>query len=94
MRSAEEKEIFQESKTRIVNEVKLELGLVVDIPKPGVGTTNDGNTASRFFERCQISSHITGINQEVTGRFNVVLSTISQRYQWYPMRSRRILLNH
>ena len=42
--------------TRFLNE----LSLRVDFPKQGFGTTNDGNTARRFFENQSKSAEITG----------------------------------
>ena len=42
--------------TRFFNE----LSLRVDFPKQGFGTTNDGNTARRFFENQSKSAEITG----------------------------------
>lgn len=38
------------------------MGLIVDVPKPGYGSSNDGNTARRFFFNPKLSSEITGIN--------------------------------
>lgn len=39
------------------------MGLIVDKPKPGFGSTNDGNTARTFFKNSAVSSEITGIDQ-------------------------------
>lgn len=60
---------------------KDELGLTVDKPKPPAGTTNDGNTARRFFERAETSAAITGLNQDVICRFHVILQTLSCGHQ-------------
>lgn len=40
---------YIENKTRIQNEFKIRTGLIIDQVKTGYGTTNDGNTARRFF---------------------------------------------
>ena len=56
------------------------MGLLVDIPKPGYGTTNDGNTASRFFDQSALASSITGIDEQLIKRLNVILQTISCGY--------------
>lgn len=43
----------------------------------GFGTTNDGNTAKRFFRNYELSAEITGFNVELLKRFSVILQTIS-----------------
>lgn len=45
--------------------------------KQGHGTTNDGNTARRFFEFSEIAASITGVNQDLIKRFKIILETIS-----------------
>ncbi|KAF2884752.1 hypothetical protein ILUMI_21427 [Ignelater luminosus] len=41
------------------------MGLLVDIPKPGYGTTNDDNAANRwFFQEYALTSSITGLDEE------------------------------
>lgn len=47
-------------KKSIQDKFRDKLGLIVDSIKPGYGTTNDGNTARRFFNNPQISAEITG----------------------------------
>lgn len=39
------------NKVRIKKELKDKLGLRVDIPQPGSGNSNDGNTARKFFDK-------------------------------------------
>jgi hypothetical protein len=56
------------------------MGLLVDYLKPGYGSTNDGNSARRFFENHNLSSFITGIDIEIINNFKVVLQTISSGY--------------
>lgn len=41
----EDKETTKTRKRHNQERLRKELGLLVDIPKPGYGTTNDGNTA-------------------------------------------------
>ena len=53
------------------------MGLIVDIPKQGSGTSNDGNTARRFFENPGIVSTITDIDENIIRRFGIILKTIS-----------------
>lgn len=44
-RSAEEKEKTQTRTNNVKKSFCLQLGLIIDQPKPDFGTTNDGNTA-------------------------------------------------
>jgi len=41
------------------------------------GTTNDGNTARRFFSNPDLSSSITGTDKEIIVRFKIILVVIS-----------------
>lgn len=43
----------------------------------GKGTTNDGNTARKFFRDAKTSSRITGINLELIERFSTLLGAIN-----------------
>lgn len=52
-------------------------GLLIDIVKQGFGTTNDGNTARRFFRDYEKSAEITGIDGTLIKRFAVILQCIS-----------------
>lgn len=47
----------------------------------GHGTTNDGNTARRFFKNAEKSAEITGINLDLIQRFGVILSALSSGYE-------------
>lgn len=76
-RTAEDKKIVKETKEKIQTTFKEEMGLLVDIPKPGFGNTNDGNTSRRFFADPECSSRITGINIGLIKRFKVILEVIS-----------------
>lgn len=53
------------------------MGLNVDKPKAGSGTSNDGNTARHFFEKYEQSAKITGIDQDIIYRFYIILQAIS-----------------
>lgn len=79
-RSAEEKKLVADTKKNIQQKFRTELGLIVDVPKQGFGTTNDGNTARRFFADPEISARITGVNVELIKRFKVILETITSGY--------------
>ena len=45
------------------------MGIIVDAPKPGFGSTNDGNTICRFFMDPYLSGETTGLESEL----NIVL---------------------
>lgn len=47
----------------------------------GKGTTNDGNTARRFFKNCEKSSEITGVNLNLIKRFGTILKSMASGYE-------------
>lgn len=47
-REAEDKVSVQQRSTLIKQAFREKLGLIIDKPKPGYGSTNDGNTARIF----------------------------------------------
>lgn len=69
---------FAENKSRIQGELKSRLGLVVDKPKPGYGSSNDGNTARRFFGASVISSEI---DKYLINNLYVILRVINSGYK-------------
>lgn len=76
-RGNENKQKVAENKKKIQEAFRLEMGLLVDKPKPGYGSSNDGNTARRFFDDPETSSRITGVDKDIIWRFKVILATIS-----------------
>jgi len=68
---------MEDCKRIIQKGFRLQLGLIVDRPKPGYGSTNDGNTARRFFENTSISATIIGVSESLINRFHVILQAIS-----------------
>ncbi|XP_046384825.1 uncharacterized protein LOC124155152 [Ischnura elegans] len=61
VKSADGSKIAMERRKKIVqNGFRSRMGLIVDLPKPGFGTTNDGNTARRFFANPALSAEISG----------------------------------
>ncbi|GFQ97351.1 dna-mediated transposase [Trichonephila clavata] len=51
--------------------------LLVDTPKSGCGTSNDGNTARAFLRNPEIASSITGIDEILIRKLHVALTTIA-----------------
>ncbi|XP_067616304.1 uncharacterized protein [Eurosta solidaginis] len=60
---------------------KTETGLIVDKAKPGFGSSNDGNTARRFFKNAEVSAQITGLDVEIIKKFDVILKTLSSEFE-------------
>ncbi|XP_050535632.1 uncharacterized protein LOC126902423 [Daktulosphaira vitifoliae] len=56
------------------------MGLLVDIVLQGHGTTNDGNTARKFFKNAELSSSCTGIDINLIKRCGTILSVIASGY--------------
>jgi hypothetical protein len=77
IRDEDEKKQVKERKQRLIETLKSEMSLLVDIPKPGFGTTNDGNTARKFFREYALSSSITGLNEDFLKRLYVILTALS-----------------
>lgn len=80
-RTGDEKKMVSDRKAQIQKSLKSELGLIVDRPKPGYGSTNDGNTARRFFENCETTSVVTGLDEDLIKRFHAILQAISSGYE-------------
>lgn len=76
-RSQEHKEKVTKNKKRIQKEFKEQLGLIIDKPKAGFGSSNDGNTARRFFENLDITAKITRLDINILRRLSVVLEVIT-----------------
>lgn len=67
------------SQKNIQDRFRKEMGFLVDVPKPGCGTSNDENTARRFFEDPGKASEITGVDMELIQRFSIILRTLASK---------------
>lgn len=76
-RGESEKAAVDARKKTIQARFKTELNLLIDVVKQGYGTTNDGNTARRFFEFPEKTAAITGLDEELIRRFAVILQAIT-----------------
>ncbi|XP_024875226.1 uncharacterized protein LOC112456728 [Temnothorax curvispinosus] len=99
-RSTEEKQITQDRKKIIQKGFKQQLGLIIDRPKPGYGSTNDGNTARRFFKNTSVSASITGVEETLIKRFHVILQTMSsghdvnvKKFEQYALETAKLFVN-
>ena len=81
VRSVEDKAKKDNRKRKIQQEFRKRLGLLVDVIKQGVGNTNDGNTARRFFENPSVTADITGLDETVVKNFAIILQTIASGQQ-------------
>lgn len=68
---------FSENKARIQDEFQRRTGLLIDKVKCGAGTTNDGNTARRFFSNTDLAAEITRIDRELIENFGIILRVLS-----------------
>lgn len=68
-------------KVRIQEEFKMQTGLNIDKPLASYGSTNDGNTARRFFNDFETTSQITGINEELLRRINIILMALNSKHK-------------
>lgn len=73
----DEKQVIAERKKTIQAAFRQELGLIVDQQKPGFGSSNDGNTARRFFTDAKTSARILGVDENLICRLHVVLQVMS-----------------
>ena len=80
-RKEEDKQEKATMKASIQKAFKQQLGILVDMPKQGLGSTNDGNTARRIFESTQTSSLIIAVSEELIHRFHIILQTISSGHE-------------
>lgn len=80
-RSSQEKASVKQRSDEIKQRFKHEMGLIVDKPKPGFGSTNDGNTARRFFGNPELSARITGLDVTIIKNFDVLLRTLCSGFE-------------
>lgn len=79
--SKDVKHLMENRKKKIIEDFRKETGLLVDTPKQGFGSSNDGNTARRFFGDPQKSSSITGIDETLIYRFSVLLRALNSDFK-------------
>lgn len=65
VRLQHDKTLVEQKKLQIQEEIKDKMCLIVDVPKPGFGNTNDGNTNRQFFEDPLLASEITGLDSQL-----------------------------
>ncbi|GFR30567.1 dna-mediated transposase [Trichonephila clavata] len=73
--------VVDSRKKEVQEKIRRQMRLLVDAPKPGFGTSNDGNTARAFFRNPEIVSSITGIDEIIIKKLHVVLTIIACGYE-------------
>lgn len=81
IKDASDKTSVKQRKLHIHNRFKEDMGLIVDRPKSGFGSTNDGNTARRFFANAEKSADITGLDKNIISRFGIILQALSSGHE-------------
>jgi hypothetical protein len=81
VRTEEDRQTRASTKEAIQEDFRRKLGLMVDFVKQGFGTTNDGNTARRFFEDPEQTARITGLDARLIRRFAAILQVITSKEQ-------------
>lgn len=73
--------MLSDRKLYVQTEFRKRLGLVVDKPRSGgSGTSNDGNTARKFFSYSSVSAEITGLRKELLDRCSIILQALSSGF--------------
>lgn len=73
----ENKNLKEIRKKRIQSDLKSQLSITVDVVKRGYGTTNDGNTARRFFSEPEIVASILGLDENLIKKFANILQIMA-----------------
>lgn len=69
----------KERETEILTQLKEELGLRINEPRPGGGNSNDGNTSRKFFQNWELVARITGLDDNLLQRFYTILCVINSK---------------
>lgn len=70
-------QLLRANKKAKVQEEFRKIGLIIDVPKQGSGTSNDGNTARRFFADTKTTSEITGVDHNLIFKFKIILQVLN-----------------
>ena len=80
------KDRVKKKKEDVQKWMKEALGLIVDVPKQGAGTSNDGNTARRAFEKWGVFASLLGLDPQFVEGLQVLLIAMSCQL---PLNSKR-----
>ena len=80
-RTEDEKSIVKLRKVEVRAEFRKRIGLFIDQPRVGgAGTSNDRNTARRFFQQYDVSAYIMNMDADLMKRLHIILATMSCGY--------------
>lgn len=92
--SSEAKDDMKKKTTEVRTNLWRELGIKVDKVVQGMGTSNTGNVARRFFENPRKTAEATGIDERLIHRFRIILSVLAsgrkinfQKFDCYAIRT-------
>lgn len=80
-RDAHSQALIATEKRRIQAEFWQKLGLHVDKPRQGGGTSTDGNTARVLFQHAEEVAEITGVNYQLISRLHTILKVMSSGHK-------------
>lgn len=80
VRSEKDKQLVKDRNDKIQKDFRDKMGLIVDVPKPGFGNSNDGNTSRRFFDSPDLVAEITGLDMNFIDRIKIILEVLSSGY--------------
>lgn len=99
--SGQNKVLKQNKKKKIQRELKLHLSISVDFVRQGYGTTNDGNTARRFFEEPEKVAKILQIDANLIRKFGTILQILScglevdlDKFEKYAIETAKLFIQH
>ena len=73
----DQKQKMSKAKKIIQKEFWEEVGLIVDVPQHGSGTSNNGNNARRFFQDPELTSSITRVDKVLIEKFCIILQAMT-----------------
>lgn len=76
-----QKQIYEDRKSAIQGAIRDQMGLLVDVVKQGHGSTNDGNTARKFFASPSKVAAITGLDEGLLIMLRAILAVVSSTRQ-------------
>ena len=77
----EEKHLMEQRKKEVQDNLKRELQITVDVVKQGSGTTNDGNTARKFFSDPRKTALATGVDEDLITKFSNILQVLTSGHK-------------
>eukprot|EP00697_Spironema_sp_BW2_P000232 gnl/Spiro4/10310_TR5495_c0_g1_i1.p1 gnl/Spiro4/10310_TR5495_c0_g1~~gnl/Spiro4/10310_TR5495_c0_g1_i1.p1 ORF type:complete len:441 (+),score=60.59 gnl/Spiro4/10310_TR5495_c0_g1_i1:159-1481(+) len=80
IRGDDKRALCAQAEATVKDKLRATLGIVVNQVKPGSGTTNDGNTARRFFANPKLAAECTGVDERLIECLHVLLQTVNTGY--------------